>query len=97
MHCETLEVHEIKIDKEAKSMVVRPTDDNIPYMAAAFTKELFPECLSTSVQDAISGKVSNTILKVEENIRMIQVVTESGMLEMFTENRGLWNHFTQSP
>ena len=108
MHCEALdEVHEMKINKEAKSMVVRPTDDNmhrlsnsLPFMArmaATFTKELFPERLSTSVQDAICGKVSTTILKVEENIRMmIQVVTGSGMFEVVTENRGLWNYFTQT-
>ena len=72
MHCEALdEVHEMKINKEAKRMVVRPTDDNmhrlsnsLPFMArmaATFTKELFPERLSTSVQDAICGKVSTTI------------------------------------
>jgi len=57
MHCEALdEVHEVKINKEAKGMVVRPTDDNmhrlsnsLPFMArmaATFTKQLFPECLS---------------------------------------------------
>ena len=74
--------------------------NSLPFMArmaATFTKELFPERLSTSVQDAICGKVSTTILKVEENIRMmIQVVTGSGMFEVVTENRGLWNHFIQT-
>ena len=54
MHCEALdEVHKMKINKEAKGMIVRPTDDNmhrlsnsLPFMArmaATFTKELFPE------------------------------------------------------
>jgi len=98
-------VHKMKINKEAKSMVVRPTDDNmhrlsnsLPFMArmaATFTKQLFPECLSSTVQDAVCGTASATLLKVEGNIRvMIKVVTANGMLEVVTENRGLWNHFT---
>lgn len=56
MHCEALdEVHEMKINKEAKSMVIMPTDDNmhrlsnsLPFMvrmAVTFTKQLFPERL----------------------------------------------------
>ena len=92
MHCEALdEVHEMKINKEAKGMVVRPTDDNmhrlsnsLPFMArmaATFTKQLFPECLSSTVQDAVCGTASATLLKVEGNIRvMIKVVTANGML-----------------
>ena len=100
MHCQALdEVHEMKINKKAKSMVVRPTDDNmhrlsnpLPYMArmaAAFTEQLFPERLSTTVQDAVCGKASATLLNVEGNIRvMILVATANGMLEVITENRG---------
>jgi len=99
MHCEALdEVHELKINKKAKSMVVRPTDDNMhrlsnplpcmARMAAAFTEQLFPECLSTSEQDAVRGKTSATLLNIVGNIRvMIQVATANGMLEVVTENR----------
>ena len=59
-------------------------------MTATFTKQLFPEHLSTTVQDAVCGTASATLLKVEGNIRvMIKVVTANGMLEVVTETRGL--------
>ena len=75
MHCEALdEVHEMKINKEAKSTVIMPTDDDmhrlsnaLPFilrMAVTFTKQLFLECLST-VQDAVWGTASASLLKVE--------------------------------
>jgi len=50
------------------------------------------------VQDAVCGTASTTaLLKVEGNIRvMTQVGTTNEMFKVVTENRGLWNHFTNS-
>ena len=97
----------MKINKKPRAWLSSPqmticTDSySVPFMArmaATFTKQLFPEHLSTTVQDAVCGIASATaLLKVEGNMRvMTQVGTANEMFKVVTENRGLWNHFTNT-
>ena len=106
-HCEALdEVHEMKINKHAKSLVVRPTDSNmhtisnsLPFcakMMSVFCTELFPEKPKTSSADSISGRPSTTVRRVRENIAaMVSIIADSEMLNITNENRGLMNIFTK--
>jgi len=106
-HCEALdEVHEMKINKHAKSLVVRPTDSNmhtisnsLPFcakMMSVFCTELFPEKPKTSSADSISGRPSTTVRRVRENVAaMVSVIADSEMLNITNENRGLMNIFTK--
>ena len=103
VHCEALdELHEMKINKEAKSMVVRPTEDNmsrvsssLPFrakMMEKFISQVFPERSKLTSKHGISIKVSLTLSKVEENIlAMQQAIDTRGAFQVIKENRGLKN------
>ncbi len=112
LHCEALdELHEMKINKEAKCMVVRPTEDNmhristsLPFraqMMEKFISQLFPERSKLTIQHGIATKVSTTLSKVEANIlAMQQVIDTNRAFEVVQENRGLKNiisHLSATP
>ena len=107
LHCEAIdEAHEMKINREAKSLVVRPTEHNmhtisnsLPFrakMMAAFDLEIFPEKRHATSLDIISGQPSTTLKRVGENIAAMDgAIADSKMIAFTTVNRGLMNFFSK--
>ena len=107
VHCEALdELHEMKINKEAKRMVVRPTEDNVSRISSSlpfrakmmenFISQVFPERTKLTSKHGITIKVSTTLSKVEENVlAMQQLIDNKGAFEVIKENRGLKNIISQ--
>ena len=101
------EAHEMKINKECKAAIVRPSKENMhtlsntiqfrASMVTSLTTELFPERSKRHTKEAITLKPSLTQQKVEENIEaMATAVRSSGMLARVETNRGLANFFTNT-
>lgn len=107
LHCEAIdEAHKMKINREAKSLVVRPTEHNmhtisnsLPFrakMMAAFDLEIFPEKRHATSLDIISGQPSTTLKRVGENIAAMDgAIADSKMIAFTTVNRGLMNFFSK--
>ncbi len=96
------ECHEMKINKDAKMAVVRPTPEKmthlsnyLPFRAAClnnFTDQLFPERKDRTV--GFSHKPTSKDEAANTNVeKMVETISGHGMFHTETENEGLWNIF----
>ncbi len=94
------ECHEMKINKDAKLAVVRPSvhkmehlSNHLPFRAACInnlTEQLFRERKERTIK--FSHKPTSKDKKGETNIRrMLDAIAAHGMFHNQDENRGLWN------
>ena len=98
------ECHEMKINKDAKMAVTRPSvhkmehlSNHLPFRAACvnnLTQQLFPERDKRTLKFSHSptSKDKKTSLNVE---RMLEAISNHGLFHSAEENNGLWN-FLQS-
>ena len=98
------ECHEMKINKDAKMAVVRPTmhkmkhlSNHLPFRAACvnnLSQQLFPERKERTAMFSHSptSKDKKSSLNVE---RMLEVISKHGLFHDKEENQGLWNFIKQ--
>lgn len=101
------EAHEMCINKQCKTSIVKPTEDYINRVAKyityrtkalqAFTKQLLPERNKKAIESTTIFTTNPNDNKSEQNIRSQMCALETNsLLETTEENRGLVNPFTST-
>lgn len=100
------EAHEMLINRECKSALVKPSPDTInrianylPYRSRAIKNikcQLFPETTENPFKTSTPFSENNLDFKYEQNVRtQTQAILASTLQDKVDSNRGLTNYFTK--